>query len=467
MAEAASQYSAWSHLVENSAIAIAVVDGSGRVTLANRLARRLLGLGHSSAGDDGWVGSPLPRQDIYGRPLPSALSEAALAGRDATAAPPRLLAKPLCETSPAWTAATISTPDGQVLGTLLVGYPAAEPDNAGHPAVSAAATRKLSASLRHRPGESDCVDQGGPDIHAEQAGEKPVADAQPSQQQSRRARQELERRVAERTAELAQANQRLMEEIAERERAQEALLQMAAELERSNAELQQFAYVASHDLQEPLRMITSYLQLFMRRYGNNLDGEAREFLEFAVDGATRMQKLISDLLAYSRVHTRARPPEPTDSAAVLQQTIQDLQAAITDSNATVTFDELPMVMADATQLGQLFQNLISNAIKYRSDDPPRIHISAHREGDQWVFAVKDNGIGIDPKYFDRIFAIFQRLHTRDEYPGTGIGLAICKRIVERHGGRIWVESAPGQGCTFFFTLPARLPEHARTDAAAA
>ncbi len=273
------------------------------------------------------------------------------------------------------------------------------------------------------------------------------------------AKKELERKVQERTAELEEANRKLQEEIAEREKAQEKLLQLTAELERSNAELQQFAYIASHDLQEPLRMITSYLQLLVRKYADKLDNEGMEFIDFAVDGAKRMQKLINDLLAYSRVHTRAKPPRPTNLEAVLKQTLQDLKAAIDESNAQITWDPLPTVMVDDTQLGQLLLNLLSNAIKYRSERPLQIHISARREGDQWVISVADNGIGIDPKYFDRIFAVFQRLHTRAEYPGTGIGLAICKRIVERHGGRIWVESEPGKGSIFYFSLPAVAPRN--------
>ncbi|MBX5490155.1 MAG: PAS domain S-box protein [Chloroflexi bacterium] len=232
-----------------------------------------------------------------------------------------------------------------------------------------------------------------------------------------------------------------------------ALAQQTAELTRSNAELQQFAYVASHDLQEPLRMVASYTQLLARRYRGKLDADAEEFIAFAVDGAQRMQRLINDLLAYSRVGTQGRPLEPVDCERVLERVLADLSAAIAERGALVTHDPLPVVRADPVQLGQVFQNLLSNAIKFHGAAPPRIHISATPEGDRWRLAVRDHGIGIPPEYAERIFVIFQRLHAQHEYPGTGIGLAICKKIVERHGGRIWVESAPGQGATFYFTLP--------------
>jgi PAS domain S-box-containing protein len=226
------------------------------------------------------------------------------------------------------------------------------------------------------------------------------------------------------------------------------------ELTRSNAELQQFAYVASHDLQEPLRMVTSYMQLLAQRLHGQLDADAQEFMGYAVDGAQRMKVLIDDLLTYSRVGTQSAPLTPTDSNTVLQQTLHVLDIRIAESGATVTSDPLPIVRADRVQLGMLWQNLLSNAMKFHGPEPPRIHVSARRQGAEWVFAVRDNGIGLAPQHAERIFAMFQRLHTRREYPGTGIGLAICKKIVERHGGRIWVESVPGQGATFLFTLPA-------------
>ena len=226
-------------------------------------------------------------------------------------------------------------------------------------------------------------------------------------------------------------------------------------MERSNTELEQFAYVASHDLQELLRMVANYLQLLKRRYKDKLGPDADEFIFYAVDGARRMKALISDLLVYSRVGTRGKDYEPTDWVAVFDTATVNLQEAIQESGAKVSRGALPTVMADAPQLTQLFQNLVSNAIKFRSGEAPNIHVSAVRKGDEWVFSVRDNGIGVDPQYHDRIFVIFQRLHTRTEYPGTGVGLAICKRIVERHGGRIWLESELGKGSTFYFTIPDR------------
>jgi PAS domain S-box-containing protein len=242
-------------------------------------------------------------------------------------------------------------------------------------------------------------------------------------------------------------------DITKRKQAEEKLKQTVEELARSNTELQQFAYVASHDLQEPLRMIASYTQLLARRYKGKLDADADEFITFAVDGATRMQRLINDLLAYSRVGTQGKAPQPMSSEVVLEDALANLQIAITESQAIVTHDPLPIVPADETQLLQLFQNLIGNALKFRAEQPPQVHISAQARGHEWLFSVRDNGIGLEPQYAERIFVVFQRLHTRENYPGTGIGLAICKRIVERHGGHIWVESQPGQGTTFYFTLP--------------
>jgi signal transduction histidine kinase len=248
----------------------------------------------------------------------------------------------------------------------------------------------------------------------------------------RRLNAELEDRIAERTAEL-----------------QESMKDLA----RSNAELQQFAYVASHDLQEPLRMVASFTQLLAKRYKDKLDDDAREFIDFAVDGATRMQTLITDLLAYSRVGTQGKPLERTNADAVLNKVLITLKFAIEENKATISREPLPQIMADPIQLGQLFQNLLMNAMKFHGDQPPRIQISVERRDGEWQFAVRDNGIGIDPAQRDRIFVIFQRLHTKTEYPGTGIGLAICKKIAERHGGRIWVEPSPGGGSTFRFTAP--------------
>ncbi|MFA7241451.1 MAG: ATP-binding protein [Sulfuricellaceae bacterium] len=245
----------------------------------------------------------------------------------------------------------------------------------------------------------------------------------------------------------------IVRDITERKRAAEDLAKKTAELARSNQELEQFAYIASHDLQEPLRMVSSYVQLLARRYQGKLDQDADEFIHYAVDGATRMQRLITDLLSYSRVGTRGKAFEPIDGYQVLAAALDNLQLAIADNAATITHDPLPTVTADSSQLTQLFQNLIGNAIKFHGEQPPAIHIGAQQHGDEWLFSIRDNGIGIAPENFERIFLIFQRLHTREEYPGTGIGLAVCKRIVERHGGRIWLESQPGQGTTFFFTLP--------------
>jgi PAS domain S-box-containing protein len=243
-------------------------------------------------------------------------------------------------------------------------------------------------------------------------------------------------------------------DVTTRKIADERLRAAAAELARSNAELEQFAYVASHDLQEPLRMVASYTQLLARRYQGRLDADADEFIAFAVDGARRMQELINDLLTYSRVGTRALQLETVDSNHLVDQVVGDLAPAIRESKAEVTRDDLPVLQGDPTQLRQLFQNLIANGIKFqRPDEAPRVHVSATREQGAWTFSVSDNGIGIEPQYKERIFALFQRLHTRADYPGTGIGLAICKKIVERHGGQIRVESAPGHGTIFQFTLP--------------
>ncbi|MEO8549560.1 MAG: PAS domain S-box protein [Kofleriaceae bacterium] len=238
--------------------------------------------------------------------------------------------------------------------------------------------------------------------------------------------------------------------------AEAQLLRKIDELARSNEELGQFAYVASHDLQEPLRMVASYTQLLAKRYVGKLDADADEFIGFAVDGATRMQRLIQDLLAYSRICTTRGEPGCISAEDALCQALAHLQGAIEDSHAEVTHDPMPRVFADPSQLVQLFQNLISNALKYQAAGTPRVHVSvANHDGSEWWFAVDDNGIGIAPQYFERIFGMFQRLHKREEFAGTGIGLAICKKIVEGHGGRITVESQLGHGSTFRFSLPAR------------
>ena len=237
-----------------------------------------------------------------------------------------------------------------------------------------------------------------------------------------------------------------------------ALARKSQELERSNTDLENFAYMVSHDLQEPLRMVIGFLNLLDKGYKDSLDKEALEYINFAVDGAQRMKKLISDLLAFSRVGTQPMEFSLTDCNQVLEMTLNNLGIVIEESGAAITSDQLPEIVVDPDRLGQLFQNLIANALKFRGDKIPKIHISATKNEREWEFSVKDNGIGIDPKQYERIFLIFQRLHTQGEYPGTGIGLAICKRIVENHGGRIWIESQPGYGTTFFFTLPMEISQ---------
>lgn len=242
-------------------------------------------------------------------------------------------------------------------------------------------------------------------------------------------------------------------DVTERKRAEATLQKYSDELVRSNKELELFASIASHDLQEPLRVVTGFAQLLDRRYRDKLDAEASEFISFIVDGAGRMHQLIKDLLDYSRVTTRGKPLEAVDANGVVSRALSNLKMSVDECGAEITVDALPEVNADESQLVRLFQNLIGNAVKYRGEAAPRIRVSAKKEGNTWVFSVADNGIGIDPQYHERIFQIFQRLHDKDEYPGTGIGLAVCKRIVERHGGRIWVESAQGKGSVFYFTIP--------------
>ena len=252
------------------------------------------------------------------------------------------------------------------------------------------------------------------------------------------------------------AKQQLEREIEERKRAEEQLAKNVGELKRSNDELQQFAYVASHDLQEPLRMVASYTQLLAKRYKGQLDADADEFISYAVDGTNRMRRLIQDLLAFSRAGTSAKAVPEVSSENALKEALINLQATIAESGAVVTHDSLPVITADESQLTQVFQNLVGNAIKYHGTEAPRVHVSASKnDGQEWVFSVQDNGMGIDPQYFDRIFVIFQRLHGREEFAGTGIGLAICKKVLEKQGGRIWVESQPGKGSTFHFALPER------------
>jgi two-component system, OmpR family, phosphate regulon sensor histidine kinase PhoR len=243
--------------------------------------------------------------------------------------------------------------------------------------------------------------------------------------------------------------------LVERKRAEEDLRRTAADLRRSNQDLEQFAYVASHDLQEPLRMVTAYMDLLESTYKGRLDKDADQFIAFAVEGAHRMQQLINDLLTYSRVTARWKEPRRVEVQAAFDRAVADLRGMIAETGTEIAHDPLPEVQGDETQLAQLLMNLFSNAIKFRGDQPPRIRLGASREAGQWVFSVRDNGIGMEPRDFDRIFQVFQRLHTRQKYAGSGIGLAICKRIVDRHGGRIWVESEPGRGSTFYFTIPDR------------
>lgn len=248
----------------------------------------------------------------------------------------------------------------------------------------------------------------------------------------------------------------IVHDVTDRERYQAELVEKTAKLESSNAELQQFSYVASHDLQEPLRTISSFLQLLERRYNDKLDDDGRQFIDFAVDAASRLQAMIQDLLEYSRVGTKGRPFAPTDMAAVFERVGENLTVAIADARADIQAGALPQVVADQVQMVSLLQNLLGNALKYRRDDiAPVIRVDAVDDGDRWVFSVTDNGIGIDPQYYDRIFLVFQRLHTREKFGGTGIGLALCRKIVQRHGGEIWLDSVPGQGTTFYFSLPKR------------
>ncbi len=244
-----------------------------------------------------------------------------------------------------------------------------------------------------------------------------------------------------------------MTDVTDRRRAEEALRRSAQELARSNADLQQFASVASHDLQEPLRTVSGFVQLLQQKYGDRLDAEAKTFIHYALEGVQRMETLIRDLLAYSRIRTRAKEAAPTDAAAALSVALGNLHASIAESAAEISCGELPIVRADASQLVQLFQNLLGNAVKFRAEAPPKIEATACRDGDFWRFSVRDNGIGIDPKFHGTVFEPFRSLHTKTKYPGSGIGLATCKKIVERHGGRIWVESKLGEGATFHFTLP--------------
>jgi signal transduction histidine kinase len=249
----------------------------------------------------------------------------------------------------------------------------------------------------------------------------------------------------------------------ESKRAEEKLAAKVAELARSNAELEQFAYVASHDLQEPLRMVANYTQLLAERYRGKLDEQAERYINYAVDGATRMQAMIQDLLTLSRAGRHGKDVHSIDSNQLVEQAMKNLQAAIRESGAVVKYDRLPMIRANGIQITQLFQNLIANAIKFQGAETPVVQISAVAKNGEWIFSVADNGIGIAAEHSEVIFVVFQRLHTRTEYPGNGIGLSICKKIVERHGGRIWLDSKEGHGCTFKFTLPAGVNRDAEAE----
>jgi PAS domain S-box-containing protein len=245
----------------------------------------------------------------------------------------------------------------------------------------------------------------------------------------------------------------IIQDITQRKIAEEALTRKTTDLARSNADLEQFAHIASHDLQEPLRMVASFTELLARKYKGRLDGDADEFISIVVDGANRMKQLINDLLAFSRIGTRANPFEPTDFNEAFNHALGNLAVIIKEHDAEVKAGRFPILMADGEQIVLLFQNLIANGVKFHGLVRPQIKISSKHRNNEWTFSITDNGIGIDTRYFERIFGVFQRIHGKRDYPGTGMGLAICKKIVERHGGRIWVESEPGKGSTFSFTIP--------------
>ena len=276
---------------------------------------------------------------------------------------------------------------------------------------------------------------------------------QKAHQEVENSRDNLELEVEKRTLELIQLNKNLQKEINERKKYEKILDQKLNELKRSNTELEQFAYIASHDLQEPLRMVSSYLQLIERRYLDKLDEDGHEFMAFAVDGANRMQKMINDLLVYSRVTTRGKEFEFIDMDEILDKVLKNLEVSINENHTQINYEKLPKIKADPSQMSQIFQNLIGNSIRFKRQENPVININSDENEDEWIFTVQDNGIGIDPEYSEKIFEVFKRLHGKDKYPGTGIGLAISKKIVERHGGSIWVESELDKGSKFIFTIP--------------
>jgi signal transduction histidine kinase len=272
--------------------------------------------------------------------------------------------------------------------------------------------------------------------------------------QAEAALRQLNEDLKQRTRDLEAANEQLRKEVTHRQVAEEALVRAAEDLKRSNLDLEQFGYVASHDLQEPLRAVAGYVKLLEHRFPEAVDAKTREYIAGAAEGATRIERLITDLLTFSRLSTEGRTREPADLGVPLNTALRNLQFSIRTANAVVNSGPLPTLRVDASQMVQLFQNLIANALKFRSERPLEIQIGARQAQGRWVIWVRDNGIGIEPQYFGRIFQVFQRLHARDKYPGTGIGLAVCKKIVQRHGGDIWVESQLGQGSTFFFSIPA-------------
>ena len=290
------------------------------------------------------------------------------------------------------------------------------------------------------------------------AAARDITQLKKAEEELKKHRENLEITVKKRTKELAESNEMLEKEIKEHEIAEKELGKVVDELTRSNKDLEQFAYIASHDLQEPLRSVSGFLQLLSRRYHGKLDSKADKYIDIAVGGATRMQTMIEDLLKFSRVTTRGKEFKPTDVETILGDVLLDLRAIIQDNNAIITHNPLPTIIADESQIKQLFQNLIANAIKFHGDEPPQIHVSSEEKNKEWLFSVKDNGIGIDPKYAERIFEVFKRLHTRKKYSGTGIGLAVSRKIVERHGGSIWIDSSPGEGSTFYFTISKEVSE---------
>jgi len=435
--------------------AVIATDAQGLVTLMNPVAENLIGWGEAEA-----MGKPL--EDVFDiineqtgeraeNPVARVLREGIVVG---LANHTVLIARDGTKRPIADSGAPMRDEQGNIIGTVMVFRDVTE-------------RKRVEEELRqHRDHLEELVEERAGELQrTNEQLEAEVAERKRAEEELKQTMAELEASRAaalnmmadaeEARRAVEQASEGLKREIAERKRTQ-------AELERSNVELERFAYIASHDLQEPLRMVASFTELLAKRYKDQLDDDAHEFIGYATDGAKRMQVLLNDLLTFSRVGTRGKPFEPTDCEAVLDQAVSNLRMAVEESGAVVTHDPLPTLKADDVQLVRLFQNLIDNAIKFRREDPPRVHVSAQplplpqagegRGGGDWLFSVRDNGIGIDPQYHERIFVIFQRLHGA-EYRGTGAGLAICKKIVERHGGRIWVESESGKGSTFYFTIP--------------